>query len=253
MKHLTLVVLLSLLLSACESGFDRCMATELPRANAIDFGRSSARELLVDLKSALTQSEISLIANRQIFDWDKENPEPVQFPAFPEQLDYENLSPWEFKEAVKKNEAAREKWAERADEWRELPEIQKWSEQRRNAKLSIFNEAGLQITSDESLSDLSNTDWLDDLLMPRALRNACWGAEQEYCERLVFVELLATDEKYSKELMNDKLSDDDVSHFELAIKALSESIAWQSNELRRLEGMVLETATRACNSNGFYE
>ena len=71
-----------ILLTGCESDFDKCMRTELPRASN-DLGLEDARQTLVELNTALKKNQIAKSAADNVVAWDEANPA-----GFPEYADY---------------------------------------------------------------------------------------------------------------------------------------------------------------------
>ena len=225
MKHLTLVVLLFLLLSACESGFDRCMRTELPRA-AKDLGLDEAREALSQLEEASSRAEFIVFAQDENRDWETNNPMPSE-PKRPEIRDFKTFDDWD----------------EANDEWYSIPAIKDWHAKRNEAYFSSLREAGGDIGTTEEYER-----WYDEfesLLMPRAMRNDCWGVDE--CEFP-----LSHEHAYIEDQKNTVLEYDAYSG-KMYVAAMSDAIAWQTSHLQEIENSVFDTATRACNANGFYE
>ena len=233
MRKIITICVTCILLFGCESDFDKCMRTELPRANS-DLQLDSARETLANLNADLTKNQIALSA-RELFNvWFEANPPPAssfEYPKFePPPIDSDDWRAYLDQHETKKKEYE----AARASYY-ELPEFIVWAEKRDAAILTAYKEVGAPVESIEERDKWFNYDWTKKLLMARAKRNDCWGEED--CK----APILAEWDQY------------DFNVYLTIDNALTESIEWQEEELSRLEKLAPETAVRACNANGFYE
>ena len=235
MRKIITICVTCILLFGCESDFDKCMRTELPRANS-DLQLDSARETLANLNADLTKNQIALSA-RELFNvWFEANPSPVKHPEFPKYEpppiddNYDRYLAYLDQHETKKKEYETAK----ASHY-ELPEVIVWGEKRDAAFLNAYKEVGVLVGSREELDKWHDFGATNKLLMARAKRNDCWGEED--CTDPILAEW----DKY------------DFDEYLTIDNALTESIEWQEEELSRLEKLAPETAVRACNANGFYE
>ena len=233
MRKIITICVTCILLFGCESEFDKCMRTELPRANS-DLQLDSARETLANLNADLTKNQIALSASELFNVWFEANPPPAssfEYPKFePPPIDSDDWPAYLDQHETKKKEYE----AARASYY-ELPEFIVWAEKRDAAILTAYKEAGAPVESIEERDKWFNYDWTKKLLMARAKRNDCWGEED--CTDPILAEW----DKY------------DFDEYLTIDNALTESIEWQEEELSRLEKLAPETAVRACNASGFYE
>lgn len=225
MRKILTLCLVGTLMTGCESDFDKCMRTELPRA-AADLGLDEARDNLSHLEAASVRAEYIAFADEQYSDWVSTNPKPSE-PKQPSILDFDTT----------------DEWIEAGRKYESIPAIASWRTKSDEALLSFLQEAG---------SDLAKIDeieiWYEEferLLMPRAMRNNCWGSEQ--CRSPLFAESYYLEKNSDEELEHDAYGGESVG------AALSDSITWQKNRIAELEELAPETAIRACNANGFYE
>lgn len=228
MKRITATtLLLCSLLAGCESDFDKCMNTELPRAEAlaeVELEREIGRQLvgLVDLENALIE-----IDNRMI-NWIDENP-PTNYPAFPEYTcgSYNTSSSWQECNS-EHNKLSREL----ENEWIATPDAQLWIGLRDAEYGRLGLENGVSIANEEEFSGLFDevNELYETVLEPRSSILQCY--EDYKC---------------------DEYSPSNIEFDVVLKKALDQAIMDNTRVVSELEATANELATVTCNNNGFYE
>lgn len=252
MRKILTLCLAGILLTGCESDFDKCMQTELPRAS-MELRVGIARQTLAKLITTLRDEEISASAEESTTAWVEANPRPSGRPESPK------FEPPPIQEGYDNWFAYQEKFSLREEEyevalkaWRALPEVIGYDEKRDAAFLNIYQKAGAPIESAKDIETFADLDALDKVLMPRAERNGCWGEDE--CEEPLLHEWVYLSKQDNYDGKTDYENRYEYSYSISMIKtALTESIEWQKEELARLEKLAPETAIRTCNANGFYE
>lgn len=246
MRKILTLCLAGVLLTGCESDFDKCMRTELSRSFS-DLRVEDARQTLAKLNTTLKKNEIALSVEESSIAWVEANPQPAGSPEFPE---YE---PPPVDDNLDAFIAYQDKYADKKEEynvakeaWQELPEFIAYERSRDAAFLKIIQETAAPVETAKDYGKWLDYDSIDKVLMPRAERNGCWGEDE--CEDPLLHEWMfrMTQDNYDSE------TEGLYSPWTIKI-ALTESIEWQTEELARLEKLAPETAIRACNANGFYE
>jgi len=247
MRKILSLCLAVILMTGCESDFDKCMRTELPRSSS-DLKLEDARQTLAKLSTALKKSQIMKSLREDALAWVEANPEPSGSPEYPDyeppsyEEDYDNWKAYNAEHNRRKEEYKAAKKT-----WEASPEFISYKERGEAEVLKLMKNAAISAgitiaTTDEFLA------WVDfnamqKLITPRAERKGCWGNDK--CENPLFLERehrLAQDEDTRE-----------INEWVLFLTAVKESIEWQTEELARLEKLAPETAIRACNANGFYE
>ena len=233
----TIVLVLSFIFVGCESDFDKCLNTELPRAEEIlelEGGREVGRQLTS--LSDLTQKYDAFDAGINV--WVEKNPEPSGRPTFfiyyPQQKCSEQFdldSGFDFMECYDQHEKRVEEWTkirdqndQKSEEWNALPEVIAWTELREAADLRLARANGLQIENADELFSLHEQIWkqMESLVKPRSsIWQQCFDGGDCY----------------------------DVG-FGIAI---AEATLNNANMISELKETSKELATLTCNNNGFYE
>lgn len=246
MRKILSLCLAVILMAGCESDFDKCMRTELPRSLS-DLRVEDSRQTLAKLNTTFKKNEIALSVEESSIAWVETNPEPAGSPEWPE---YEPPSVHDnfgaFMAYVDQYADKKEEYNVARKAWQELPEFIAYEKRRDAAFLKIIQETAAPVETARDYEKWLDYDSIDKVLMPRAERNGCWGEDR--CEKPLVHEwrFRMTQDNY------DSKTESLYSPWTIKI-ALTESIEWQTEELARLEKLAPETAIRACNANGFYE
>jgi len=226
-KELPLVGLI-LLLAGCESDFDKCMNTELPRAETLT-GIEAEREVGRQLLDLRNHHKALIDAYEKMIQWGQANPRPADYPTGPDNTcgDYENFDSWRTCNSEYKR--VRE---ELVNEWKATPDAKLWIE-RRDAEYSrVGLEIGVSISTEEEFADLFDGlfESYDTLLEPRSTTLQCYGDYE--CKEYDF--------------MKDE-------HSEIIEIAFDEAILNNARVIAELMPKAELLATVTCNNNGFYE
>ena len=228
MKRVCAVLLTgSCFLAGCESNFDRCMSTELPRAEAlagIEAERDAGRQL-VSMKELLNKFDTVDIAMET---WFNENPRPIEYPAY----NCKDKSGAEWTDCSLAHDKMVVKFQAEVKLWEASPVGQQWVNLRDNEIEKLGREIGLEISDEESYTALVNQVWdqFDTVLKPRSSIFQC--LEDYKC---------------------DDYSWGDENSLEFVEKAFDEAILSNASEISQLVETAQELATVTCNNNGFYE
>lgn len=225
MRKILSLCLAVILMTGCESDFDKCMRTELPRA-VTDSGLDEARGVLLQFEAASLTADYLTLAEEARRKWASKNPKPSE-PKAPSLSDFEQF----------------DEWVQALGEYRTIPVIADWLSTSDRMFFAAFILEGGDMTT---LEDLQR--WLEGvetLLKPRAKRNDCWGAKE--CKSPLLREYMYLRTNSDEELDYDAYSGNMIR------AAISDSISWEKNRIAGLEKLAQETAIRACNANGFYE
>ena len=235
------VLVLSLFLIGCDSEFDKCMNTELPRAETLA-GLEAEREVgrqLVSMRS-LFQATDAVYEGMNV--WGEENSRPSGYPEYPKYPKYECSglgigSEWEecysaHNQLVEDYEKLKEEYEAALETWRATPEAVAWVNLQDEESQRLSRENGLpDVDTFEEYSELEGKllEQMDTVLEPRSPVYQCYldhecdeyGDENEYAEVV-----------------------------EVTFK---EAILNNANTISKLVENSKELATVTCNNNGFYE
>ena len=247
MRTITLLALV-LFLIGCESEFDKCMKTELPRAETL-IGIESEREVgrqLVSMKE-YTQAEAAIQPGLDA--WIEENPYPSGGPEYPSYPNYEcrldeqkSLDERfaEFSECTSAHDKKQEEYEKLVEEYEAAdaifeatPAVVTWRNLQPKEYERLLRAYGYPF---DSLEELELEPWWTDdfyetVLKPRSEIYQCLNDTS--CDEYNY-----GDDDYYLEILNDSLSEAIVNNA-IAITELLES----SKQL----------ATVTCNNNGLYE
>jgi len=227
------VLVLSLFLTGCDSEFDKCMNTELPRAETIA-GLEAEREVgrqLVSLRS-LSQAADAVYEGMKV--WGEENPRPSGYPEYPEY----KCSGLGFGSASKECSSAYNKLVEEykatEESWEATPEAVAWVNLQDEESQRLRRANGLP-DDEEEYSELEGKllEQTHAVLEPRSPIYQCL---QDYkCDQNFFH------------------SNSEREKMDLTEEAFKEAILNNANTISELVENSKELATLTCNNNGFYE
>ena len=222
----TIVLVLSLALIGCESEFQKCINTELPRAEQLLSNDLKSR--LSGLQSLATRVELVAQLERDAILWINDN-EPQSRP------NYDDYDSWEEYDPV-------------ISAWMETEEAREWGAAQESKISEMLRAAGFEgETSDElwdSHSDFQNL--VADAVRERAVAKDFCDAP---CEDPWDAELTETVWNYEEGSIEDSLSPFAI----FAPKAVAESILMVGEQLNTSLVEAEELATLTCNNNGLYE
>jgi hypothetical protein len=252
----TIVLVLTFFLISCESDFDKCINTELPRAETLvglEAEREAGRQLVLmrEVKQKLD------VVEEEMEIWIKKNPYPSaglpEYPAreslLPELSDYNcsddmghdgfmecsNSYLQEMREYTKAtdeldaaHDAAVEIYNQKREEWSATPAVVAYVDSREKERLRLGRATGLPVSNSEEMDDLYEDFSMqtETLVMPRSLIFQCWYESE--CEG-------------------------EGEYNEMFEQALAEATLTNATTISVLAEQSKELATVTCNNNGFYE
>lgn len=231
MARLPFMLVVMLTICGCESDFDKCLNTELPRAE-LAMGVKEAKGLLLDAQAVISYLQWTRRADEFWSEWKVANPQPEGQPEYKcTTLDnYGDFDGWS---------ACFAAYNEAEESYKSSSKYLDWSSNIVAALPSIKGE-GFQSAA-TSLEEVYETyaeynDIATQVVMSRALSKGCWGKED--CDDPLYYEY-QTLEKNNAEIQQSEVLD----------QAISESVLM----LTKVEVASRELATLNCNNNGFYE
>ena len=222
----TIVLVLSLALIGCESEFQKCINTELPRAEQLLSNDLKSR--LSALQSLATRVEVVAQVERDAILWEIDN-EPQSRP------NYDDYDSWEEYEPV-------------ISAWRETEDAREWEAAQESKYSEMLRAAGFEGETIDELWD-SYSDWQNlvaDAVRERAVVKDFCGLP---CEDPWDAEATETVWDYEEGSIEESLS----AFAIFAPKAVAESILMVGEKLNASLVEAEELATLTCNSNGLYE
>lgn len=226
------LVVLILLLAGCQSEFEKCMATELPRAEMranLEHERNAGRALvsLQDFSGKL--SAITIRMDK----WYEQNPLPseLQYPKYK----CSGKSASGFRECTENHDNLVEKYEADVEIWKSTYSGQIWAGLRDEAYLQAGLENGVAITNEEDYEHLVNEQLtsMESVLRPRSTIYRCL---RDYkCEDYDYLDL------------------DHIGYEEVLQRAYDEAVLINAGEISSLVKATKELATVTCNNNGIYE
>ena len=257
----TIIFASIVLLSGCQSEFDKCMETEAPRAESIlalsdmssaitDFKSESNFMLMFMQAEASTQLELASTepAGR---------PVQPQYPPYTCSLDEMSRAVWQacydaHEERVKVYEEQKPAADLALQEWNERPEVVAWTETFEAVELAAIRAAGLEVESFEELERLVNSkeaglETVEAALKERGAESDCWGNGDDDCYDPISAEL---EGKFGIDWRDD---DYPSKRYETAKLAIAEILVTMTNKYSVATNKAQELAVLTCNQNGFYE
>ena len=222
----TIVLVVSLALIGCESEFQKCINTELPRAEQLlsnDF-----KSTLSALQSLATRVEVVAQVERDFILWISDK-EPQSRP------NYDDYDSWEEYQPV-------------ISAWREAEEGREWEAAQESKASELLRAAGFEGETSDELWD-SYSDWQNlvaDAVRERAVVKDFCDAP---CEDPWDAEATETVWGYEEGSIEESLS----AFAIFAPKAVAESILMVGEQLNASLVEAEELATLTCNNNGLYE
>lgn len=232
----SLLILVVVLLSACQSEFENCMQTELPRAQQ---GLSDVTNQIKRYES-FAQTYLQLTEGYFLYyrDEDKYHKGPA-FPWLVCDSDFESDACL----------AAKDEWDIERSAWRKTKEAEQWFESERQRKVSSMIEAGVPLPQNATHRDLY--EFIGDF----------WPKHKELFTALAkntrFPEPVCYDDGSCHDPFEQDLYDEysDFSELYSAIKALAPQVfkKWFDEMNADVQNQIYETAKLACNRGGIYE
>ncbi|MDA8912728.1 hypothetical protein N9I66_07395 [Pseudomonadales bacterium] len=215
-------------LVACESDFDKCMSTELPRAERL-FGVEAEREVERRLVAMHDYIKLEGEVEFRMKSWFDENPTP-NYPEYPTFNDCSEAADADFLECSfaddKLSDKLLEEWEAAVQVWESTSDGRSWLMSKDEEMKRVNREVGLPLIGEEAEHLVSEfMEVTSTLLEPRSPIYRCY--EDYKCDEY-------RDAEY-----------DDVMD-----KAFKEAIQFTATEIKERP---LELATVTCNNNGFYE
>jgi len=228
----TIVLVLSLALIGCESDFQKCMNTEVPRATKT-LNIDNLREDILELQAMKDDVLINVKNLPAIERYLEANPAPDHGLNMQDYLPNYN----EYLVAVRAFETSNSEW-------------QEWDSKRREFLMSVARSNGVaeSMTYDE-WAERKGEMFLrfNELLKPRAEKYNCWGkAIEGECFLPFSSELISEGLEGFPSARLDEILD-------ITERGIAESISMLIERIGLLEKSAKEVATLACNANGLYE
>ena len=212
-----------LLLAGCASEFDKCMNTELPRAEKIS-GLNAEREAGLQLMSLRETLEKWGLAAKAVAAWEKTNPPPLDIPEYP---DYKcsELTGDAWSDCRSAHDKLKEEFEAAEAIWEASPEVIRWKERLEEAALRLYREQGLPLFNMEELPYSEIMEKFDTFVAPRS---EIWQCRVDPdC--------------------------DDNRDENIDMKAIDEAMLTNASTISEMAEATKELATVTCNNNGFYE
>jgi hypothetical protein len=218
-KNIVVVVFIGLFLTACRSDFEKCMDTELPRAERLSSELETDKELAKKLISISELSSNILGLNKDFYRWFKKNP-PTHGLVVPKtDCHFSDNSC---------NEKIR-KYLDDKSKWETTTEGKKWYKSSLNEYVRLGKKHQLLVTSSDSLGDFQNK-WetmIREFVRPLSPRF------NNFPYKVNFLWIPFEFEDFSE--------------------AINEAILENSKAIIEKKAIAKELATVTCNNNGLYE
>ncbi len=213
-----LLIITFLLLVGCESGFDKCMNTELPRAEKIaglKAEREAGLKLIPMRKHLVNAAETEILLQKNV-------PQPTSLPKYPSFKCIPGDP--DFSECYSDHKVL-------ALEWMKLPENVSWNDRRDQERLRLHRERGYSF---DSMHDLNNHFYelhqkFNNFVIPRSA-SMQRSADSDFRED----------------------TDDETWWLEY-IRAFDEAVLTNASTITELAEKSKELAAVTCNNHGFYE
>lgn len=251
----------TVLLSGCQSDFDKCMETEAPRAEAI-LALSDLSEAITNFQSASIFA-LMLYQAEANFESERASSEPEGRPVYPEyptyacSLDDMSRAVWQdCSDAYEVTKKAYEEEKAAADlaleEWNARPDVSAWYEESDAKFLNSINSAGLEATSLEEAEHLVSSreaelEMVNAALIKRATESDCWGAGVDSCDDPISYEV---ELKFGLGFVDDGYY---AKRVETAKLAFAEILMTMTDQYSAATTKAQELAVLTCNQNGLYE
>ena len=248
-----LTLFIAFALVACESDFEKCMNTELPRAKQLLKVEDQARKI-TSLSAIAERLEIVVPIFQKAIDWEAINPPPIEAKKRDRfEFDERILSLSDLNDEQKFAEANR--WSVETDELFEAETAEY------QAALKLYEtridefyfqngkEAGFSGDTWEEMYGIETGQYQDlydevsDLVRDRAVKLDCWGSTK--CEDPLFLEL-QSQAPHAVLVTEDPL-------LGIAPAAVAESLSMAIEKLSEFEIQSNDLAIVRCNNNGLYE
>lgn len=232
----SLLILVVVLLSACQSEFENCMETELPRA------QQGLSDVINQIKRYESFAQTYLQLTEGYFLYYRDEDKYHKGPAFPLLVcdsDFESDACL----------AARDEWDIERSAWLKTKEAEQWFESERQREVTSMLEAGVPLPQDATERDLEEfigDFWPKHKELFSALAKTTRFSEPDchfdgFCEDTFATELL------------DEFSD--FPELYSGIKSLASQVfrEWFDEMNADVQNQIYETAKLACNRGGIYE
>ena len=224
-----IILLASYILAGCQSEFDKCMDTELPRAEVladIEAERTAGKRL-----GEVRDLTLKIInVDKGIGAWDEENPLPseLEYPLY--NCSGKTGSAW--KKCYDNHNELVEKYDSEVEGWKETSQGKVWVNLRVEEVKRLVDENRLSVTNESEYEVLVNSVWdsYETILEPWSTIYECY--EDSDCE--------------DWESLN-------LNIYDTLERSFDEAILNRATALSRLLETTKELATVTCNNNGFYE
>lgn len=224
-----IILLASYILAGCQSEFDKCMDTELPRAEVlagVEAERTAGKRLgeVRDLQLKINNVDKGIDA------WNEENPLPSELEYPPYNCSSKTGSAW--KKCHDNHNELVEKYDSEVEGWKETSQGKVWVNLRVEEVKRLVDENRLSVTDETEYEVLavSVLDSYETTLEPWSTIYECF--EDFDCE--------------DWESLHD-------NNYDTLERSLDEAILNRATALSRLLETTKELATVTCNNNGFYE
>lgn len=258
MRH-TIIFASIVLLSGCQSEFDKCMETEAPRAESI-LALSDMAAAITEFKSTSSFFTKMQQANAN-FQIERANSEPSGRPAMPSYPSYgcSGLTGDEFwscndahDELVEKYEEEKLLAAKSLESWNARPDVAAWNDEYDLKLLAAINSVGFSMASVEEFERLFESKKAEyeafrSKLESRARESDCWGKGADKCYDPIGAEL---ESEFGEDL---SVADYQSKYVEIGKRAIAEILMTMTNKYSLATTQANELAVLTCNQNGFYE
>lgn len=255
----TIIFASIVLLSGCQSEFDKCMETEAPRAESI-LALSDMAAAITEFKSTSNFFTKVQQANAN-FQIERANSEPSGRPVMPSYPSYgcSGLSGNEFWRCSDAHDKLVEKYKEEEslaakslESWNARPDVAAWNDEYDSKLLAALNSVGFNMASVEEFERLAESkeaeyEALRNKLKSRARGSDCWGKGADKCYDPIGAEL---ESEFGEELSD---ADYQAKYVEIGKRAIAEILVTMTEEYSVAKTKASELAVLTCNQNGFYE
>ena len=240
----SLLILVVVLLSACQSEFENCMETELPRAQQGLSDVTNQIKRYESLAQTYLQVAKGFLINER--DWEA-NYLRAGGPPFPSLSCDSGFD-------VDPCRSAYEKYHAERSEWEKTPDGIKYLESERRREVTNMIEAGVPLPENATPDDLYlffDEDYpeVDEMLSAlaktsRVIEANCWGIKEYMCDNPIQIELNFTQPDLEWPVP-----------FYTALITLGEEVfrEWFDEMNADVQNQIYETAKLACNRGGIYE
>ena len=223
-----IVLALTFVVVGCESDFEKCMNTEMPRSEGM-LGLEGEREVGRLLPSMREFSTRVITQQTAMVKW-VDNNYPPNAPKYPEYTCSE-LTGDVWKVCAEGHDILKEKFNESREIWEETPDAQNWRKLNDEEFERSAREVGLPSDYEEFEQKFDeHLENLKTVLKPRSSIYSC------------IVDFKCDEYDYKDEVSN-----------EIMEKSFTEAILNNSRDISDLVEKSKELATVTCNNNGFYE